>query len=65
MDHMNFLGSTIEKIAKEKLGILKIQKNSPIKATSVVRKLARVEAKRMKIELFEEGSNWKIRKKIL
>ena len=33
MDHMNFLGSTIEKIAKEKLGILKIQKNSPIKTT--------------------------------
>ena len=29
----------------------------------VVRKLARVEAKRMKIELFEEGSNWKIRQK--
>ena len=34
MDHMNFLGSTIEKIAKEKLGILKkFKKDSPIKAT--------------------------------
>ena len=64
MDHMNFLGSTIEKIAKEKLGILKNSKKIVLsKQHSVVRKLARVEAKRMKIELFEEGSNWKIREK--
>ena len=64
MDHMNFLGSTIEKIAKEKLGILKNSKMIVLsKQHPVVRKLARVEAKRMKIELFEEGSNWKIREK--
>ena len=64
MDHMNFLGSTIEKIAKEKLGILKNAKKIVLsKQHPVVRKLARVEAKRMKIELFEEGSNWKIREK--
>ena len=64
MDHMNFLGSTIEKIAKEKLGILKNSKKIVLsKQHSVVRKLARVEAKRMKIELLEEGSNWKIREK--
>ena len=64
MDHMNFLGSTIEKIAKEKLGILKNSKKIVLsKQHPVVRKLARVEAKRMKIELFEEGSNWKIREK--
>jgi len=64
MDHMNFLGSTIEKIAKEKLGILKNSKKIVLsKQHSVVRKLARFEAKRMKMELFEEGSNWKVREK--
>ncbi len=64
MDHMNFLGSTIEKITKEKLGILKNSKKIVLsKQHSVVRKLARVEAKRMKIKLFEEGSSWKIREK--
>ena len=64
MDHMNFLGSTIERIATEKLGILKNSKQIVLsKQFSVVRKLARVEAKRMKIKLFEEGFDWKIREK--
>ncbi len=64
MDHMNFLGSTIERITKEKLGILKNSRQIVLsKQSSVVRKLARIEAKRMKIKLFEEGSSWKIRKK--
>ena len=64
MDHMNFLGSTIVRIAKEKLGILKNSKQIVLsKQSSVVRKLARVEAKRMNIKLFEEGLNWKIRQK--
>ena len=64
MDHMNFLGSTIQRIAKEKLGILKNSKKIILsKQHSTVRKLARVEARRMKVELFEEGLNWKIREK--
>ena len=64
MDHMNFLGSTIERIATEKLGILKNSKQIVLsKQFPVVRKLARVEAKRMKIKLFEEGFDWKIREK--
>ena len=64
MDHMNFLGSTIEKITKEKLGILKNSKKIVLsKQNSVVRKLARIEAKKMNIKLYEEGSNWEIRKK--
>ena len=33
------------------------------KQSSVVRKLARLEAKKMKIKIFEEGSNWKIGEK--
>ena len=64
MDHMNFLGSTIKKITKEKLGILKNVRKAVIsKQNLTVRKLARLEAKKKKINLFEEGTDWRITKK--
>jgi len=61
LDHMNFLGSTITKITKEKLGILKNSTKTVISRQDfVVKKLARSEAKKRNIKLFEEGVNWKI-----
>ena len=61
MDHMNFLGNSIMKIAKEKTGILKNSEISIIsKQKTSVRKIIRAEAKKLKIKLYEEGVNWKI-----
>ncbi len=61
LDHMNFLGSTIKKITKEKLGILKNSNKTVISKQEVeVKKLARNEAKKRNIKLFEEGVDWKI-----
>ncbi len=61
MDHMNFLGSSLESIAKEKLGILKNSETSVIsKQRLPVRKLVRLETKKKKIKLYEEGLDWKI-----
>ena len=61
MDHMNFLGSTISKIAGEKLGILNNSTQTIIsKQKLMVRKLARKVAKKKKINLFEEGVDWKV-----
>ena len=61
LDHMNFLGSTIKKITKEKLGILrKCSKTVISKQNHEVKKLARNEAKKRNIKLFEEGVDWKI-----
>ncbi len=63
MDHMNFLGTNLKKIANEKIGILK--KKSLIilsKQKESVRKLIRNEVKKKKAILFEEGIHWKISK---
>ena len=61
MDHMNFLGTDLLKIASEKIGILK--KKSIIvlsKQKKSVRQLIRNEVKKKEALLFEEGINWKI-----
>ena len=64
MDHMNFLGSSIRKIAIEKLGIFKKNTSSILsKQITSVRKLARVEAKKRNILLYEEGRDWKVGRK--
>ncbi len=61
MDHMNFLGSKLELIAKEKLGIVNNCKKIILsKQKKEVRKIARNITKIKKIELLEEGVNWKI-----
>ena len=63
MDHMNFLGTDLLKIASEKIGILK--KKSIIvlsKQKNSVRQLIRNEVKKKQAILFEEGIDWKITK---
>ena len=66
MDHMNFLGSNIEKIAKEKLGIVKNSKKTILSQQSLlVRQLARLEVRKRKVKLLEEGVNWRIKKQNL
>ena len=55
MDHMNFLGNCINKIANEKAGIIK--KNSLVvmsKQKKVVREIVRKEVKKKRGSLFEE-----------
>ena len=64
MDHMNFLGTTITKITREKIGILKNSENVIVsKQKTSVRRIIRSEIKKKKIKLFEEGINWKILEK--
>ena len=64
MDHMNFLGSSIKKITAEKLGIFNECKHAIIsKQKMIVREIVRLEAKKKKIKLFEEGVDWRITKK--
>ncbi|MEE2694828.1 MAG: Mur ligase family protein [Pseudomonadota bacterium] len=64
MDHMNFLGTSIKKIAIEKLGILERSTSAIMsKQITSVRKLARSEAKKKNIQLYEEGRHWKVGKK--
>ena len=64
MDHMNFLVTTITKITREKIGILKNSENVIIsKQKTSVRRIIRSEIKKKKIKLFEEGINWKILEK--
>ena len=65
MDHMNFLGTDLLKIANEKIGILK--KKSMIvlsKQKKPVRQFIRNEVKKKNAILFEEGINWRITKKL-
>ncbi len=63
MDHMNFLGTNLKKIANEKIGILKKQSLIILsKQKESVRKLIRNEVKKKKAILFEEGIHWKISK---
>jgi dihydrofolate synthase/folylpolyglutamate synthase len=64
MDHMNFLGSNLLKIAGEKIGIVK--KNSHLvvaKQKPSVRKLIRKKIFNKNVALIEEGNNWKVLKK--
>ncbi len=64
MDHMNFLGNSIIKIAKEKTGILPKSENTIIsKQKNSVRRIIRSEAQKQKVKLYEEGVNWKILEK--
>ena len=57
MDHMNFLGSSIRKIAIEKLGIFKKNTSSILsKQITSVRKLARVEAKKKIFYFMKKGA---------
>ena len=63
MDHMNFLGNSIQKIAFEKAGIIK-KKSLVImsKQKKVVRNIVRKETKKKEGIIFEEGIDWKIKK---
>ncbi len=66
MDHMNFLGSSLTKIATEKLGILKNNSFSVIsKQAKPVKNLIKKLAKKKNVKLFYEGDEWEIIKKDL
>tara|TARA_Y100000813_G_C24152844_1_gene348025 strand:+ start:314 stop:1615 length:1302 start_codon:yes stop_codon:yes gene_type:complete len=61
MDHMNFLGTDLLKIANEKIGILKKKSILVLsKQKESVRQFVRNEVKKKQAILFEEGINWKI-----
>ena len=61
MDHMNFLGTSIRRIALEKIGILKDTEIAVLsKQRKEVRELVRKETRKKKIELYEEGIDWKV-----
>lgn len=63
MDHMNFLGNNIQKIAFEKAGIIK-KKSLVImsKQKKIVRDIVKAETKKKESVIFEEGVDWKIKK---
>ena len=63
MDHMNFLGNSIKKIAFEKAGIIK-KKSLVImsKQKKVVREIIRKVIKKNQCHLLEESIEWKIKK---
>ena len=64
MDHMNFLGNSIQKIAFEKAGIIK-KKSLVIMSKQkkgFVRNIVRKETKKKEGIIFEEGIDWKIKK---
>jgi len=59
MDHMNFLGTTLNSIANEKLGIIKKNSITIIaKQKTLVKKLIRKEAERKSNLIYEEGKDW-------
>ena len=61
MDHMNFLGNSIQKIAYEKAGIIKDKSMVVMsKQKKIVREIVRKEIKKKQSILFEEGNSWKI-----
>ena len=62
MDHMNFLGNNIQKIAFEKAGIIK--KKSLVIMSKQKLSLENIVEKKQKKEsvIFEEGIDWKIKK---
>ncbi len=62
MDHMNFLGNKIEKIAFEKAGIIKKQSSVVLsKQSKVVRNIVKRGVLSKKCKLFEEGVAWEIK----
>ena len=64
MDHMNFLGSKISLIAREKLGIVKNSEKVIIsKQKSYVKYLTRNYLKNINTTSYEEGKDWKVLKK--
>ena len=64
MDHMNFLGSKISLIAREKLGIVKNSERVIIsKQKSYIKYLTRNYLKNIKTTSYEEGKDWKVLKK--
>ena len=64
MDHMNFLGSKISLIAREKLGIVKNSERVIIsKQKSYVKYLIRTYLKKINTVSHEEGKDWKVLKK--
>ena len=64
MDHMNFLGSKISLIAREKLGIVKNSERVIIsKQKSYVKYLIRTYLKKINTVPHEEGKDWKVLKK--
>ena len=64
MDHMNFLGSKISLIAREKLGIVKNSERVIIsKQKSYVKYLIRTYLKKINTVPYEEGKDWKVLKK--
>ncbi len=64
MDHMNFLGSKISLIAREKLGIVKNSERVIIsKQKSYVKYLTRTYLKKINTISYEEGKDWKVIKK--
>ena len=64
MDHMNFLGSKISLIAREKLGIVKSSERVIIsKQKSYVKYLIRTYLKKINTVSHEEGKDWKVLKK--
>ena len=64
MDHMNFLGSKISLIAREKLGIVNNSERVIIsKQKSYVKYLIRTYLKKINTVSHEEGKDWKVLKK--
>lgn len=64
MDHMNFLGTKISLIAKEKLGIVNNSKRVIIsKQKSYVKYLTRNYLKNINTNSYEEGKDWKVLEK--
>ena len=62
MDHMNFLGNSIEKIAFEKAGIIKKQSTVVLsKQNNVVRSIVKKGVLSKRCRLFEEGKDWAIK----
>ena len=62
MDHMNFLGNKIEKIAFEKTGIIKKQSTVVLsKQNKIVRNIVKKEIFKKKCKLLEEGKAWSIK----
>ena len=60
MDHMNFLGNNIKKIAYEKAGIIKNKCLVIMSSQKIVREVVRKETKNKKCILFEERNDWRI-----
>lgn len=64
MDHMNFLGTKINLIAREKLGIVNNSERVIIsKQKNYVKYLARTYLKKINTISYEEGKDWKVLKK--